>query len=192
MTTVFPNNLDSFVNPTSASHLNTPAVLHSTQHQNLNDAVSAIEIKIGVISSSIPATIQYELHNAMLGHNHNGLNSRTIANLPIGPILMGTGPVEGWAYNSVSGAYHEYTYTNNVFPATMVWYSDSGKNRKIAEKVITRNANKTPSTIVWNLYDRDGTTILTKVTDSINYNGSTIFESARSRVVSSSINYSTF
>lgn len=47
MATSFPAELDSFTNPTGDDDLNTPAVLHSTQHSNANDAIKAIEAKLG-------------------------------------------------------------------------------------------------------------------------------------------------
>lgn len=41
------------------------------------------------------------------------------------------GPAEGFA----SGAYREVT--GSVFPTAIVWYTDSGKTDKIAERLIT-------------------------------------------------------
>lgn len=42
----FPNSLDSFINPTAGSDLNNPS--HSLQHSDINDAVEAIERKLGI------------------------------------------------------------------------------------------------------------------------------------------------
>ena len=46
MATNYPGSLDSFTNPTSSDSLNSPS--HSLQHANINDAVEAIEAKLGV------------------------------------------------------------------------------------------------------------------------------------------------
>jgi len=42
----FPTSLDNFVNPTNTDPLNSPS--HSVQHSDLNDAVEALESKLGV------------------------------------------------------------------------------------------------------------------------------------------------
>lgn len=45
----FPTSLDNFSNPASTDSLNTPS--HSLQHTNLNDAVEALEAKVGIGAS---------------------------------------------------------------------------------------------------------------------------------------------
>jgi hypothetical protein len=51
MATNFPTSLDSLVNPNPTQTLDSPS--HSTQHANLNDAVEALEAKVGVNSSAV-------------------------------------------------------------------------------------------------------------------------------------------
>jgi hypothetical protein len=46
MATNYPTSLDTFVNPTSNDSLNSPS--HSQQHTNLNDAMVAVQTKLGV------------------------------------------------------------------------------------------------------------------------------------------------
>lgn len=46
MASVYPNNLDSFTNPNSTDNLDNPS--HSLQHSNSNDAIEAIETKLGI------------------------------------------------------------------------------------------------------------------------------------------------
>jgi len=82
MSSGFPIHLDSFVNPSGSNHLSDIAVLHSLQHTNVNNALRAVQERIGIISSSISSSIDYEIHNTLEGHNHDGINSRQIA---IGP-----------------------------------------------------------------------------------------------------------
>lgn len=82
MPSAFPYLLDSFINPTGSNHLSDLIVLHSLQHTNNNDAIEAIQTRIGIISSSVTNSIEYELHNTSGGHNHDGINSRQIV---IGP-----------------------------------------------------------------------------------------------------------
>lgn len=49
MATSFPSNIDTFTNPTTANALDSPS--HSGQHSDLNDAVKAVETKLGVGAS---------------------------------------------------------------------------------------------------------------------------------------------
>jgi len=46
----FPTSLDNFTNPTSGNTLDSPS--HSQQHSDANDAIEAIEAKLGIGSSS--------------------------------------------------------------------------------------------------------------------------------------------
>lgn len=50
MATNFPNSLDNFTNPASGDSQNSPS--HSLQHADINDAVEAIETKLGIGASS--------------------------------------------------------------------------------------------------------------------------------------------
>ena len=53
MTTLFPNGIDTFVNPVATDALNSGTVPHTSQHDNLNDAVLAIETLLGVNATKI-------------------------------------------------------------------------------------------------------------------------------------------
>ncbi len=55
----FPTSLDSLTNPSPTDKLNNPS--HSTQHQLANDAIEAIEAKVGVNSSAVTTTHDYKL-----------------------------------------------------------------------------------------------------------------------------------
>ncbi len=50
MSTAYPGALDTLTNPTSSDTLNSPS--HSAQHANSNDAIEAIEAKLGTGSST--------------------------------------------------------------------------------------------------------------------------------------------
>lgn len=49
MASNYPTSLDSFTNPTSGDKLDSPS--HSDQHSNVNDAVEALQVKIGIGAS---------------------------------------------------------------------------------------------------------------------------------------------
>jgi hypothetical protein len=191
---VFPLFLDTFPNPSGSTFLNASGTLkHHVQHENANDAIEAMQSRIGITGSAIPTTIDYELHNIFHGHDHDGVNSRHIGNIPLAAILADCqGPFEGFATGSFTGSFHETTFTGRVFPATRTWYTDTTKSKKIIEKIITRNSNRTPNTVVWNVFEKDGITKRTTVTDTISYVSGGVIGSSRVRIVSSSIVYSVF
>jgi hypothetical protein len=59
MATNFPTSLDSLTNPISTDKLNNPS--HSAQHANINDAVEALQTKVGVNSSAVTTTLDYKV-----------------------------------------------------------------------------------------------------------------------------------
>ena len=87
------------------------------------------------------------------------------------------GPANGFP----SGSYKETLPAANPFPTSEIWWESSAKLKKIVELIVTRNANKTPATEVWEMYDTDGSTVLATVTDTISYSG--IFETSRTRAI---------
>lgn len=59
MSSTFPTTLDSFVDPTATSKLNSPS--NSAQHADKNDAIEKLEAKVGVNSSAVTTTHDYKL-----------------------------------------------------------------------------------------------------------------------------------
>ena len=60
MATNYPTSLDSLTNPTSSDSLNSPS--HSQQHSDANDAIEALEAKLGIGASPAgSATAGYAL-----------------------------------------------------------------------------------------------------------------------------------
>ena len=53
----YPTSLDTLTNPSASDLMNSTAVPHATQHANLNDAVEALERKVGVNSSTASTSI---------------------------------------------------------------------------------------------------------------------------------------
>ncbi len=95
MSTNYPYALDVFYNPTAETKLGDVQLRHSLQHTNANDSLAALQARIGVVSSSITSSLDYELHNVVGGHNHDGINSKVIS---IGPPPYG-------GLNYLSGAF---------------------------------------------------------------------------------------
>ena len=63
MSTAFPTALDAFTNPTTTSKLGDVGVVHSEQHANANDAIEALEAKVGINNSTDPNSLDYKATN---------------------------------------------------------------------------------------------------------------------------------
>lgn len=57
MSTLFPIAFDSFTNPSGSDATNATARTHSQQHGDLNDAVEAVQARIGVLGSTDPTCL---------------------------------------------------------------------------------------------------------------------------------------
>lgn len=58
MTTAFPTGLDDFTNPdASTDDLDTTGVEHDDQHANANDAIEALEAKVGIDGSAVATSL---------------------------------------------------------------------------------------------------------------------------------------
>ena len=64
MATNFPTSLDSLTNPTATSTLSSPS--HSAQHADANDAIEALEAKVGVNNSAVTTSLDYRVSNPEL------------------------------------------------------------------------------------------------------------------------------
>lgn len=59
MATNFPSSLDSLTNPQSSDGLSNPS--HSAQHADANDAIEALQAKVGVDSSAVATSLDYKV-----------------------------------------------------------------------------------------------------------------------------------
>ena len=60
MATNFPSSLDAFTNPTSTSSMS-GALSHAGQHSDVNDAVEALQAKVGADSSAVTSSHDYKI-----------------------------------------------------------------------------------------------------------------------------------
>lgn len=77
----FPSSIDTLTNPTAGSANNSPS--HAGQHSDANDAIEALEAKVGADSSAVTTSHDYKLSHI------NGADGWTPAN-------------ESWSYASAS------------------------------------------------------------------------------------------
>lgn len=59
MATNFPTSLDALTNPSGSNTLNSPS--HASQHGNANDAIEAMQTKIGVDNSAVATSLDYKV-----------------------------------------------------------------------------------------------------------------------------------
>ena len=62
MATNFPSSLDSFTNPSGTDAMDSVTVPHADQHADLNDAVEALESKVGVDGSAVTSSLDYKVN----------------------------------------------------------------------------------------------------------------------------------
>jgi len=77
MATTFPTTLDQLLNPAATDSVE--FVSHSAQHANANDAIEALEAKLGVDNSTNPATIDYKVRDLISKIYTNEMAQDTIA-----------------------------------------------------------------------------------------------------------------
>lgn len=106
MSIVYPGTLDTLTNPTSSQYFDSPS--HSGQHSDINDAVEAIETKIGV-GSGTPTV------NKIMVGSGNGtstwsatwnaatLGTPSITGGTINNVILGTPSVSGGTITSLIG-----------------------------------------------------------------------------------------
>lgn len=67
MSTNFPSALDTFTNPNGSDSLNAAAVPHAEQHANANDAIEALQAKVGINGSAVATSLDYRISTAETG-----------------------------------------------------------------------------------------------------------------------------
>lgn len=90
MATNFPTSLDSLTNPTTGNPLSSPS--HAGQHADANDAIEALEAKVGVNGSAVTTSHDYKI--AALEANNSVTNARlrdSVATSVIGRSANSTG-----------------------------------------------------------------------------------------------------
>jgi len=92
MATNFPTTLDTLTNPLSTDALNSPS--HSAQHANANDAIEALEAKVGADSSAVASSHTYKITQL----ETNGVTltgSQTLTNKTLTSPTINTATISG-------------------------------------------------------------------------------------------------
>jgi hypothetical protein len=104
----FPTSLDTLSNPTSTDLLENanPALDHDVQHSDANDAIEALEAKVGINGSAVTTSHDYKL-SAVTGSAKaltSGTSTQSVTGLTlISPTLTLTGDATGDMYYRNSG-----------------------------------------------------------------------------------------
>jgi hypothetical protein len=142
MPTNFPTSLDNLVSPASGNVLDAPGLRHSDQHINSNDAVNAIETKVGINFSSTQNSIDYIVRLFLLvSTEHQSAGYREI---------------EGFPFPETVTWYTDNTKTIKLVEKEYVYSSST----IVPEQVILRLFNGTVAN-----------TTLRTITDTIFYDG---------------------
>lgn len=80
--TDFPTSLDNFSNPSGSDFMN--IVDHAGQHSNLNDAVEALEAKVGINSSADTSSLDYKVAQNTAKISFDGTSSAKLAGIEAG------------------------------------------------------------------------------------------------------------
>jgi len=134
--TSFPTGLDAFPNPTASDLVeNATADLdHHAQHANANDAVEALEAKVGINSSAVTTSLDYLVAN----HTHS-VNYQTVrdegSSVTARPSLNFVG--SGVAVTDDSGNGYTQVTINNADVRTIVTTAATTRNNNTALTDIT-------------------------------------------------------
>lgn len=74
----FPTSLDALTNPNTTDKQNNPS--HAAQHANANDAIEALEAKVGIDSSAVTTSHDYMIAKLKMFSALIGTRDRTAAN----------------------------------------------------------------------------------------------------------------
>lgn len=61
MATNFPTALDTLTNPTASDSMDSVTVPHATQHADANDAIEALQAKVGIDASAVTSSLDYRV-----------------------------------------------------------------------------------------------------------------------------------
>lgn len=116
MTTGFPTSLDSFTNPSGTDNLGSSTVPHAEQHANLNDAMEAVQAKVGIDGSADADSLDNKIATIQaLGVGDTGFVDylATVVGAPSGvvaPTLTNFGPAHTPQRQEMAFAVNDYVF----------------------------------------------------------------------------------
>jgi len=174
MSTSYPGALDSFVNPTATDTLDSATVPHAAQHDNINDAMAAVQVTLGVNPQGGSATVVARLtaldstvagkaatNQTMyvgLAINRSSA-SQTLTGVSIdGNAATATSATSATTAGSVTNGV--YTNVSNTF-TTGTQIIATGADGTVGFRIKRNSATQTANLL--EVTQSDGTTILAKI-----------------------------
>ncbi len=77
MAIAFPVSLDALNNPTAAGKMNA-SPSHAAQHADANDAIEALQVKVGIDSSAVATCLDYLRPKRLFSHHGDAGNTTTV------------------------------------------------------------------------------------------------------------------
>ena len=114
MATSFPASLDTLTNPTSGDSLNSPS--HSGQHADANDAIEALQAKVGVDGSAVTTSLDYKVAQAVTLSGVQTVTDKVLAS------AVFKSPEERW---SISATAATGTVNVDTVTSTAVYYTSN-------------------------------------------------------------------
>jgi hypothetical protein len=156
MAITFPASLDNFTNPQSVSSVANPS--HSQQHSDANDAIEALQTKIGVNNSTVPTTIDYRVKTLELGI------AKRIQTLSAAPSFPDIGAVYFDIFENTIKVYNGVVWYDVAGPKSILEHDHEinglvnsvDYGNYVSEDKIFANAGSTSSTYIDNYIDGGG------------------------------------
>ena len=162
MSTSYPGALDSFVNPTATDTLDSATVPHAAQHDNINDAMAAVQVTLGVNPQGGSATVVARLtalDSTVAGKAatnqtmYVGTTALAINRSSASQTLTGVS-IDGNAATVTNGV---YTNVSNTF-TTGTQIIQAGSNTTVPLRLKRNSASQTADILQANTSD-DATTL---------------------------------
>lgn len=151
MATSYPTSLDSLSNPTATDKQNNPD--HATQHANANDAVEAIEAKVGADSSVVTTSHDYKLSSLSGSEKAVGPTStQTMTNKRITKRVVSTAS----SATPTPDADITDVYVLTALAAAAAFATPSGTPTDGQALIIRILDNGTARALTWNAIYREG------------------------------------
>lgn len=123
MATSFPTSLDAFVNPSAGDPQSNPP--HAAQHADANDAIEALQTKVGVTGSADATSLDARVsaNNTLItsgdapGHTHNA------AYEPLGGTFRGARASRGTSATITSATWTAVGLSTTDFESDAAWHA---------------------------------------------------------------------
>lgn len=115
MATSFPTSIDTLTNPTATDTLDSLTVPHDAQHTNANDAIEALQAKVGINGSSDVNSLDYKVAQSLPKTGGTMTGELIVKEFTeTGYTITGTTPV----IDPANGSIQKWVLTGNSTPTS--------------------------------------------------------------------------